>query len=165
MLRVPISHFQVQDYIVYVTGNVSSLQAGLSPVRPSLPKVTFHRTSSMALPNIKGLVTPAPLPSGNPDHVLSRRCDVGLAGADGTQLPVVTVDVSAGPAQFDAVIGQTYSITDTDTNSVGDSLPSLILAGTVALPATVPATPGAPTVSFFDPDAVAAATAARHAKK
>lgn len=115
----------------------------------------------MALPNVKGLVTPAPLPSGNPDHVLTRRCDVGLAGADGTQLPVVTVDVTAGPAQFDAIIGQTYSITDTDTNSVGDSLPSVITSGTVALPATVPATPGAPTVSFFDPDAVAALRAVR----
>ncbi len=117
----------------------------------------------MALPNVKGVVTPAVLPSGNPDHVLTRTGTVGLAGADGTQLPPITVDLSAGPAQFDAIIGQTYSVTDVDTNTVGDSLPSPIASGTVALPATVPATPGAPTVSFFDPDALPPALA--HLKK
>ncbi len=117
----------------------------------------------MALPNVKGLVTPAALPAGNPDHVLSRKASVGLAQPDGTQLPLVVVDVTAGPATFDAVIDQTYSVTETDTNAVGDSLPSPIASGTVALPATVPATPGAPTVSFFDPDTVPPALA--HLKK
>ncbi len=117
----------------------------------------------MALPNVKGLVTPAALPAGNPDHVLSRKSSVGLTGPDGVQLPAIVLDVTSGPATFDAIIGQTYSETVTDTNSVGDSLPSPITSGTVALPATVPATPGSSTVSFFDPDTVPPALA--HLKK
>ncbi len=141
------TEFAQGDYNVFTT-----LTVGLSPRRPSGGVVTFAKGSDMSKPKasqgtpVTGMATPGPVvPS---DNVTKRRCDVGLAGADGTQLPLLTLDVTSGPATFPALVGQTYSATFTDTNANGDSLPSAIVSGTVDVGGNVPTTPTGGVVTF-----------------
>lgn len=141
--------FAQGEYNVFTT-----LTVGLSPRRPSGGVLTFAKGTDMAKTRAAvgaaatGTATPGPV---NPtDNVTKRRCEVGLSGADGVQLPLVVLDVTAGPATFGATVGQTYSATFFDTNANGDSLPSLIVSGTVdiGVGTGVPATPVGGAITF-----------------
>lgn len=144
MLIVPISKIQVQDYNVYVTGVVSRLEAGLSPIRPKHLKISFAKDHTMPLPNVIGTLTIDPAVPA--DNVTARSASVILDGA-----PAILVDLTAGPNTFPCLVGQAYSIIDIDSNAIGASLPSNVLTGTVSVTGpvgTVPTTPTGLSVSF-----------------
>jgi len=145
----------VKSTVSYAQGDYNvftSLAVGLSPIRPSGGVLTFAKGQTMPAPKasagtpVTGMATPGPVLAI--DAVTIRRCEVGLADADGTQLPLAVLDVSNGPATFPALVGQTYSATFVDTNANGDSLPSNILSGAVDVGGKVPTTPTGGVITF-----------------
>lgn len=142
MIRVPISEFPVGQYNVFVYATIT-FEAGLSPVQPHRPHVTFTKDPKMPLPNVIGTLTIAP--SVPADLVTGRMASVVL----NTATPLF-VDLTTGTGTFPCLVGDAYSITDVDTNVTGASLPSIALVGTVSVPVvgTVPTTPTGLAVTF-----------------
>ncbi len=97
----------------------------------------------MPLPDVIGTLTIDP--SVPADNVTARSASVVLDGG----APIL-VDLTAGPNTFPCLVGQSYSISDIDSNAFGASLPGNILTGTVSVTSggTVPATPTGLAVSF-----------------
>ena len=96
-----------------------------------------------------GIVTPS-TSLIQADQVTARLITVVL---NGTTLPVL--DAISGSVIFACTAGDTYSVTQVDTNSFGASVTSPPTAGVVPTlvipPTAVPTTPGAPVVTFTDP--------------
>ncbi len=142
MLKVPLGHFPVGEYNVYVDAVVTHIVFDLSPIIPRHLHVVFERNPLLPLPNVTGTLTIDPAVAD--DNVTARSASVVLDGA----APVL-VDLMSGTGTFACMVGQTYSITDVDTNVTGDSLPSTPpLIGTVPAFGAVPATPTGLAVTF-----------------
>ena len=130
--------FAAGDYNV-----VCTLSVGVSPIRPSRLSVTFSEHPHMPLPNVIGTLSIDPAVAA--DNVTARSASVVLDGA-----AAILVDLTAGPNTFPCLVGQSYSISDIDSNATGASLPSNVLTGTVAVApvGTVPTTPTGLAVAF-----------------
>ncbi len=114
MLRVPISHFQIQNYIIYVTGDVVSLHVGLSPPQDCILSVTFRKGPGMAA--LLGSVVYASTPPG----LTARRVTVTfVSGA-----PSVTFDALDPAATFPCNDGDVGSVTSVAVNLIGEAPPS-----------------------------------------
>ena len=139
-VMIPIAKHQIGDYLIYIE-EIVDVVVGLSPVRPHHLHVSFARTHGMPLPDVTGTLTiDSTLPA---DLVTGRKASVVLDSN-----PAIVVDMMTGSGTFPCVVGQTYTISDIDTNVTGDSLPSNVLTGTVPAFGAVPATPTGLAVTF-----------------
>lgn len=148
-LRVPISHFQVQNYIIYVTGDVVSLHVGLSPPSPKVCNVTFRKDPLMGA--LLGTVHLSPAPIG----VTSRPVTVTFVNG----APSVTLDLIVPTATFSCNEGDVGNVTASDVNLVGASPVSAPFSFTAA--ATITESPPTPTimgVSFSPAELVSSAS-------
>jgi hypothetical protein len=123
------------------------------PTQPAQPElvITFFYHPKTRRIHVTGIVTPSPAVASDEDTDL--QINVTLNGA---ALPML--DCGPPPGQsvnFACNPGDTYSITQTDVNAVGDSPVSDPLTGTVPViippPTNVPQKPGVPTITFTNP--------------
>jgi hypothetical protein len=123
----------------------------VQPEPPRLEKIVFTfvpLSHGRFHVQVVGTVVPSPATTSDQDTDLSVIVVLNSAAP-------ITLDAGAPPGvavTFDCNSGDTYSITQTDTNADGTSIPSVPLTGTVPTfvtpPTTVPGQPGVPTVSF-----------------
>jgi hypothetical protein len=123
------------------------------PGKPGQPElvIVFHYRPATRRYHVTGIVTPSPAVASDQDTDLS--IIVQLNGGAG-----IALDAGAPPGttvSFPCNAGDTYSITQVDTNAAGQSPASAALTGTVPTivvpPTAVPTTPGVPTVTFTNP--------------
>jgi hypothetical protein len=115
------------------------------PKHPPAPgriiRVVVRRKGHRIMPTATVQLAPT-----NPlDHVTSRLVSFTL---NGTLL--AAVEAVNAPASFAVNVGDTYSVNEVDSNSVGSAGVSNTLTGTITLPATVPA-PGVITAVIVTP--------------
>jgi hypothetical protein len=113
----------------------------IAPSAPTVLGITSVRGSTMAALN-NTITFSAPVLTGN-----TRVATIVLTHADGTVTTLPALDVTIPTTTFPSVDGDSASVSATDANASGPSVPSAPFVQVTTAPVVVPPVPDAPVIT------------------